>query len=178
MKHFHNAAYARQFASVYYAMVKERISYFTGRYPHSHKNRVNYTPCDPREVLIQRRLQHAGYQTGSVGKLHFYPPTVEHARSTGFDQVQLDDGHARLDKYSDYARWRQAHDPQADVPYDATVKHRKDGGNPHRAVIDSTRRRPGASHFLRHVGLVNHFGGPAPRLRGADQCEREAERSR
>ena len=72
--------------------VPSRISYFTGRYPHSHKNRVNYTPCDPREVFFYRLLKQAGYRTGSVGKLHFHPPTAEHARSTGFDVVQLDDG--------------------------------------------------------------------------------------
>jgi arylsulfatase len=116
--------------------VPSRISFFTGRYPHSHKNRVNYTPCDSREILIQRRLQQAGYQTGSVGKLHYYPPTAEQARSTGFDQVLLDDGHHRLDEYSDYAKWRKQQDPKADVPYDATVKKRADGGNPHRAAID------------------------------------------
>ncbi|MFB3828902.1 MAG: sulfatase [Bryobacteraceae bacterium] len=116
--------------------VPSRISFFTGRYPHSHKNRVNYTPCDAREIMIQRRLRQAGYRTASVGKLHFTPPTADHARDTGFDQVQLDDGHGRLDQYSDYAKWRKLHDPKADVPYDATVKNRKDGGNPHRAVID------------------------------------------
>src|SRR6185312_9632293 len=34
--------------------VPSRVSYFTGRYAHSHKNRVNYTPCDPREVFLQK----------------------------------------------------------------------------------------------------------------------------
>jgi arylsulfatase A-like enzyme len=116
--------------------VPSRISFFTGRYPHSHKNRVNYTPCDAREVMIQRRLQQAGYQTGSVGKLHFYPPTAAHARTTGFDKVLLDDAQGKLDQYSDYVSWRKLHDPQAHVPYDATVKNRRDGGNPRRAAID------------------------------------------
>ncbi|MCE5309108.1 MAG: sulfatase-like hydrolase/transferase, partial [Acidobacteriales bacterium] len=46
--------------------VPSRASYFTGRYPHSHKNRVNYTPCDGREVFLQRMLQDAGYRTGTV----------------------------------------------------------------------------------------------------------------
>src|SRR5277367_2950818 len=59
--------------------VPSRVSYFTGRYPHSHKNRVNYTPCNPGEVFLQRMLHDADYQTGSVGKLHYYPPTAEHA---------------------------------------------------------------------------------------------------
>ncbi|MEZ5362835.1 MAG: sulfatase-like hydrolase/transferase [Bryobacterales bacterium] len=66
--------------------VPSRITWFTGRYPHSHKNRVNYTPLDPGETLMQRHLQQAGYRTASIGKLHYWPPTAEHARSTGFDQ--------------------------------------------------------------------------------------------
>jgi arylsulfatase A-like enzyme len=93
--------------------VPSRISYFTGRYPHSHKNRVNYTPCDPREVLMQKRFQDAGYQTGSVGKLHLYPPTANHARSTGFDRVLLDDGVRATDRFSDYVPWRRGRDPLA-----------------------------------------------------------------
>src|SRR5262245_11742689 len=34
--------------------VPSRASFFTGRYAHCHKNRVNYTPCDAREVFLQR----------------------------------------------------------------------------------------------------------------------------
>ena len=116
--------------------VPSRISFLTGRYPHSHRNRVNYTPCDRREVLIQRLLQQAGYQTGSVGKLHFYPPTAEHARSTGFDVVLLDDGVARTDPFSDYVRWRNERDPNAKIHYHATVRKPPAGKNPHRALID------------------------------------------
>ena len=102
--------------------VPSRVSLLTGRYPHSHKNRVNYTPCDPSEVFLQRMLRDAGYQTGSIGKLHYYPPTASHARSTGFDRVQLDDGVASTDPYSDYVKWRGAHDPNAATPYHATVR--------------------------------------------------------
>jgi arylsulfatase len=116
--------------------VPSRISFFTGRYPHSHKNRVNYTPCDRREVFLQQLLRQAGYQTGSVGKLHFYPPTAEHARSTGFDEVLLDDGVPKTDPYSDYVKWRNRHDPQAKVHYDTTVRERGADKNPYRAVID------------------------------------------
>src|ERR1039458_4637658 len=65
--------------------VPSRVSYFTGRYPHSHKNRVNYTPCNPQEVFLQRMLKDAGYQTGSVGKLHLHPPTAGQAQSTGLE---------------------------------------------------------------------------------------------
>ena len=114
--------------------VPSRVSYFTGRYPHSHKNRVNYTPLDDRELLMQRMLKDSGYRTGSVGKLHYYPPTAAHARSTGFDAVQLDDGIARTDEFSDYVRWRNAHDPRAKLHYHATEP--RPGRNPFRAAIE------------------------------------------
>lgn len=76
--------------------VPSRVSYFTGPYPHSLKNRVNYTPCDRREVFLQRMLQDAGSQTGPVGKLHYYPPTAGHARTTGFDRVMPGDARPQI----------------------------------------------------------------------------------
>jgi arylsulfatase A-like enzyme len=112
--------------------VPSRISYLTGRYPHSHKNRVNYTPCDSREVMMQQLLHASGYQTGSLGKLHFYPPTADHARSMGFDRVFLDDGVRSTDPYSDYVRWRKEHDPNSEVSYEATAKDIQPGKNPYR----------------------------------------------
>jgi arylsulfatase A-like enzyme len=115
--------------------VPSRISFFTGRYPHSHKNRVNYTPCDEREVLLQKLLRDTGYQTGSVGKLHYYPPTAEHARTTGFDRVLLDDGVAATDPYSDYVKWRNQNDPNRNTPYLATAPKPARGGNPFRGAI-------------------------------------------
>ena len=115
--------------------VPSRVSYFTGRYPHSHKNRVNYTPCDPREVFLQRMLKDAGYQTGSVGKLHLYPPTAEHARTTGWDRVLIHDGVGTTDPYSDYVKWRKANDPQAATSYTAVAKPIAPGKNPFRAAI-------------------------------------------
>ena len=44
--------------------VPSRVSFFTGRYPHSHKNRVNYTPYEQSEPMIQRLLQDAGLRNG------------------------------------------------------------------------------------------------------------------
>jgi arylsulfatase len=129
------AAASVDFASTFVqapVCVPSRISLLTGRYPHAHRNRVNYTPCDPNEVFLQRMLKDAGYRTGSVGKLHYYPPTVEHARSTGFDKVLLDDGVGSTDPYSDYVKWRNAHDPQRAVPYHAVEKG---AANPFRARI-------------------------------------------
>jgi len=113
--------------------VPSRVSFFTGRYPHSHRNRVNYTPCDAREAFLQRLLKDAGYQTGAVGKLHLYPPTAEHARTTGYDRALLDDGVRFTDQYSDYVRWRNANDPQAKAfHYNDTAPAK----NPFRAAID------------------------------------------
>jgi len=116
--------------------VPSRITWFTGRYPHSHKNRVNYTPLDPRETLMQRYLQRAGYRTASVGKLHFWPPTAEHARSTGFDRVLLHDGVPKVDQESDYIAWRKGADPQAaDFYHRAVVERPEPGKNPYKARI-------------------------------------------
>ena len=116
--------------------VPSRLSFFTGRYPHSHKNRVNYTPYQERAPKMQRLLREAGYQTGSVGKLHFHPPTAEHARETGFDRVLLDDGIGRTDRYSDYVRWRTENDPNAGVYYQKPAENPAPGQNPYRAAIE------------------------------------------
>jgi arylsulfatase len=116
--------------------VPSRVTYFTGRYAHSHQNRVNYTPCNASEVFLQKMLKDAGYQTGCVGKLHFYPPTAEHAQSTGYDRVLLHDGVGTTDPYSDYVRWRRANDPKAAVPYTSLARDVAPGKNPFRAVID------------------------------------------
>lgn len=138
--------------------VPSRISYFTGRYPHSHRNRVNYTPVNQSETLIQRRLKDAGYQTGSAGKLHFYPPTNEHARSTGFDRVWLDDGVGQTDRFSDYVRWRKENDPQAAMPYQATVKGPAGGTNPYRGIIDY-RYSPTAWVGMKTRDILREFAG-------------------
>ncbi len=114
--------------------VPSRLSFFTGRYPHSHKNRVNYTPYEQPQPKMQRLLKDGGYQTGSAGKLHFHPPTAEHARETGFDKVMLDDGIGRTDPYSDYVMWRKANDPKADSYYQQTDP--QPGRNPYRALVD------------------------------------------
>lgn len=117
--------------------VPSRVSFFTGRYPHSHHNRVNYTPLSRSEVLLQRRLKEAGYTTASVGKLHYWPPTALEAKRTGFDFVELHDAVSNLDRHSDYASWRKEHDPRAgDFHYRALAKDTAPGQNPFRAAID------------------------------------------
>ncbi len=115
--------------------VPSRISFFTGRYAHAHRNRVNYTPLDRTEVLMQARLKGAGYRTAAVGKLHYHPPTADEARRTGFDIVELHDGVQFTDEWSDYVKWRQANDPRKDLYYRALAKDVPPGKNPFRAAI-------------------------------------------
>ena len=116
--------------------VPSRISFFTGRYAHSHRNRVNYTPLDRNEILMQARFKEAGYRTAAVGKLHYYPPNREEAMRTGFDSAELHDGSAITDLWSDYVKWQRANDPQPHVYYRATAKNIEPGKNPFRSVLD------------------------------------------
>lgn len=118
--------------------VPSRASFFTGRYAHAHRNRVNYTPLDKNEVLMQANLQAAGYRTALVGKTHLYyqyPPTPAEAKRTGFDVVELHDGSKITDPWSDYVKWRQANDPKKDIYYRKTER-KGSYGNPFRAAID------------------------------------------
>jgi len=125
--------------------VPSRVSYFTGRYPHSHKNRVNYTPLAPSELLLPARLKAADYATALVGKTHIYyayPPTSAEVRRTGFDLVDLHDGVPFTDEWSDYAKWRKAHDPLGDPAYRRLARSvpklrstLPPNGNPFRAAI-------------------------------------------
>src|SRR2546423_3637150 len=127
--------------------VPSRASFFTGRYPHSHRNRVNYTPLKADEVLLPAMLKSAGYRTALVGKTHLYyayPPTPDEARRTGFDLVDLHDAAGETDQWSDYLKWRATNDPIHDVPerkLARTVPRLKDtlppDANPYRAAIDA-----------------------------------------
>ncbi|MCA9042450.1 MAG: sulfatase-like hydrolase/transferase, partial [Planctomycetaceae bacterium] len=116
--------------------VPSRGCFFTGRYAHSHQNRVNYTPLKKSEVPLQQYLQELGYQTSCVGKLHLYPPTVEHAKQTGFDLLQLHDGAGSTNPYSDYYKWWKANDPYAKRGnYRDYISQPEPGKNPFRTVI-------------------------------------------
>ncbi|MCA9429852.1 MAG: sulfatase-like hydrolase/transferase, partial [Candidatus Omnitrophica bacterium] len=124
--------------------VPSRACFFTGRYAHSHRNRVNYTKLPSDETLMQHRLREAGYSTCLVGKTHLYynyPPTREEAMRTGFDTVELHDGAGSTDPWSDYVKWRNQNDPKKNVYYRALARPEKDVGysgktNPFLCAID------------------------------------------
>ncbi|MEM7011598.1 MAG: sulfatase-like hydrolase/transferase [Verrucomicrobiota bacterium] len=117
-----------------------RACFFSGRYAHAHRCRVNYTLLDRREILLPKRLQSAGFETRLVGKLHLaydYPAVPDSARAIGFDHVELHDGAYHTDIWSDYVKWRNANDPKPSVPHRKTVgANAAPGENPFRALID------------------------------------------
>ncbi len=117
-----------------------RACFFSGRYAHAHRCRVNYTLLDRREVLLPKHLQNAGYETRLVGKLHLaydYPAVPDSARAIGFDHVELHDGAHHTDLWSDYVKWRKANDPKAAIPYRKTIGTRAGPDeNPNRTLID------------------------------------------
>jgi len=123
-----------------------RACFFTGRYAHAHKNRVNYTELNVQEILFPKRLQEAGYQTGIIGKSHLYynyPPTREEAGRTGFSFVELHDGVRRTDPWSSYVEWRKENDPNENIYYRDYARdvaeldyHPAKNDNPFRSAID------------------------------------------
>lgn len=130
------AAQSANFHSCYVqspVCVPSRQTFFTGLYPHSHRNRVNYTPMDSGAALIQSYLKQSGYATASVGKLHYFPPTPDYARQTGFDIVQLHDGVPSCNKYSDYVAWLRQTAPEYADNYRALDADA--GGNPYKSRI-------------------------------------------
>jgi len=139
--------------------VPSRGTFFTGRYPHAHKNRVNYTPLDPGETLMQQRLRRAGYATGCVGKLHYYPPSREFAESTGFDKVLIHDA-AHTDAYSDYVRWLRSHGPEYVENYRQTEP--APGGNPFRTRLPDELHETTWCGEQTRAMLQDYGGGERP----------------
>jgi len=115
--------------------VPSRVTFFTGRYPHAHRNRVNNTPLSDTETLMPAYLKDAGYTTCAVGKLHLYPPTRQEGMRRGFDTVLLQDGLPPNDPFSDYVAWRKEHDPNRHIHYKALAEDVAPGENPYRAAL-------------------------------------------
>ena len=123
-----------------------RACFFTGRYAHAHRNRVNYTELDEKEILLPKYLQDIGYQTTLIGKTHLYykyPPTPEEAKRTGYTFVELHDGVHSTDPFSDYVKWREKNDPDKEIYYRELAQNVPEkkanmlpGDNPNRAAIN------------------------------------------
>jgi arylsulfatase A-like enzyme len=77
------------------ACAPNRASLFTGRYPHSHGVISNGIKMPETEVTITHVLREAGYYTGQMGKLHFWPHSRRNHREYhppyAFHQMRLSD---------------------------------------------------------------------------------------
>ena len=84
-----------------------RAAIFTGLYPPSCGAVKNWAPFAPGVSMLPARLQSCGYETASIGKLHFVPAKEAH----GFEWKRLHDApysvYADDDKESDYIGWLQ-----------------------------------------------------------------------
>ncbi len=84
-----------RFYTVGVACMPNRASLFTGRYPHSHGVMSNGIPLPETEITLTHVLAEAGYETGQMGKLHFWPHSRRNHRGPhpayGFHEMRLSD---------------------------------------------------------------------------------------
>ena len=96
------------------ACAPNRSSLMTGRYPNAHGVISNGIPMPENEVTLTHLLRHAGYYTGQMGKLHFWPHARRNHREVhpayGFHQLRLSDEPGCYD--DDYGRWLDAQGPE------------------------------------------------------------------
>ena len=89
------------------ACAPNRASLMTGRYPHSHGVMSNGIQMPQDEVTLTHVLRDAGYYTGQMGKLHFWPHKDRDHREAhppyGFHQMRLSDEPGPYDDA--YGRW-------------------------------------------------------------------------
>ncbi len=82
-----------------------RASVKTGLFPAETGAVTNWVDFKPNLRYLPEYLRENGYETGLVGKLHFFPPDKDY----GFDYLQLSDApysvYADDDKYSKYIEW-------------------------------------------------------------------------
>ncbi|MBH55104.1 MAG: hypothetical protein CMI18_12265 [Opitutaceae bacterium] len=97
------------------ACMPSRASLFSGRFPQNHGVLTNGVPVSEDEVCIQHVLRDAGYFTGQIGKLHFWPHKERDHRGPhpayAFDEMLLTDEPGCYD--DDYGRWLEAKGPEA-----------------------------------------------------------------
>ncbi len=96
------------------ACAPNRSSLFTGRYPHAHGVISNGIKLPETEVTLTHVLRQAGYYTGQMGKLHFWPHSGRNHREYhppyGFHQMRLSDEPGCYDDA--YGLWLDAQGPE------------------------------------------------------------------
>jgi len=96
------------------ACAPNRSSLMTGRYPHAHGVISNGIRMPEHEVTLAHVLRDAGYYTGQMGKLHFWPHARRNHREVhpgyGFHQLRLFGEPGCYD--DDYGRWLDAQGPE------------------------------------------------------------------
>ncbi len=96
------------------ACAPNRASLFTGRYPHAHRVMSNGIKMPENEVTLTHLLRDAGYYTGQIGKLHFWPHSGRNHREYhppyGFHQMRLSDEPGCYDDA--YGLWLDAQGPE------------------------------------------------------------------
>lgn len=99
-----------------------RTSYYTGRYPMSHRVTWNRVPTPIDEVLLGHHLEAAGLRLRLLGKTHHVPDRAGLARAGltpdparrwlfdegGFDPIERYDGHVEPEAGSPYRAYLQA----------------------------------------------------------------------
>lgn len=77
----------------------------TGKYPAANGTIGNWMPFQKNQRFLPGMLRENGYDTGMVGKLHFFPPEADY----GFIEYHLSDApysvYADDDKHSEYIKW-------------------------------------------------------------------------
>lgn len=96
------------------ACAPNRASLMTGRYPNSHGVMNNGIKMPQDEVTLTHVLREAGYYTGQMGKLHFWPHKDRNHREPhppyGFHQMRLSDEPGPYDDAFGRWLWAQGED--------------------------------------------------------------------
>lgn len=111
-----------------------RTSYYTGRYPGSHRVTWNRVPMPADEWSLGDYLAEAGRDCWLLGKTHFVPDrrglaarglsaegaAGERLMEGGFKVLERYDGHFEMDAGSGYRRYLIEHGYDRDRPWSAT----------------------------------------------------------